>query len=244
MRRDAIRTYSAILLTVIVASSTANAADVSGVDRSIAREPTYKDKPQYALLVLGREAAHRVWIVQDDRDLYVDRNANGDLTDDGPPVAAREGIAFTDWVEFEVGSLSEGPLNHERVIVSIMKVFGGKPSLDKLRAQSPDASWFSVSMLIESDRIGGGLIGKRFDQHTAGVDENGVLQFSDKAATAPVLHFNGPLRIQSAPWDFKNELTPERTRTLMAVLATPGLGPGATVVSSYDGLLPEGAYPA
>lgn len=231
-----------VIVIAVMWSAMAAAADLSTIERSIAREPVYTGMPQYVLLVFGREAAHCVWIVQDGRVLYVDRNANGNLTDDGPPVAAKI-VAFTDWIEFEVGSLHEGPLEHERVIISIQKVSGHKPSLEKLKAQSPDAFWFGVSMLIESDRIGGGLIAKRFNQGTAGVDENGVLQFSDKAATAPILHFNGPLRIQSAPWDWKNELTPQRTRTLMAVLGTPGIGPGATVVSSYDGLIPEGAYP-
>jgi hypothetical protein len=34
----------------------ANAADLSKVDRTIKKEPTYKGKPQYCLLAFGPEA--------------------------------------------------------------------------------------------------------------------------------------------------------------------------------------------
>lgn len=56
------------------------------VDRTITKEPTYSAKPRYALLVLGENAESRMWMVEDDRVLYLDQNGNGDLTDDGPPL--------------------------------------------------------------------------------------------------------------------------------------------------------------
>ena len=61
----------------------ASAADLARIDRTIAREPTYRNRPQYCLLVLGPQARTRVWLVQDGNLLYVDRNANGDLTEKG-----------------------------------------------------------------------------------------------------------------------------------------------------------------
>ncbi|MCA9054987.1 MAG: hypothetical protein KDA75_14195, partial [Planctomycetaceae bacterium] len=51
-------------------------------------EPAYKQTPRYALLLLGADGGSAVWIVEDGRRLYLDRNANRDLTDDGPPIAA------------------------------------------------------------------------------------------------------------------------------------------------------------
>jgi len=64
------------------------AADLTKVDRATVREPNYTSKPRYCLLVLGAEPKTAVWMVEDGETLYVDRNANGDLTDDGPPIRA------------------------------------------------------------------------------------------------------------------------------------------------------------
>jgi hypothetical protein len=60
--------------------------DTGKFDRRIAKEPHYETKsPWYCLLLLGPEARTKVWMVRDGKKLYVDRNANGDLTDDGEP---------------------------------------------------------------------------------------------------------------------------------------------------------------
>jgi hypothetical protein len=55
------------------------------IERKIGKEPAYKSQPRYALLVFGASPDSKVWMVEDDKTLYVDKNANGDLTDDGPP---------------------------------------------------------------------------------------------------------------------------------------------------------------
>ena len=59
------------------------AADLGKIDRSLAREPSYKGTPGYCLLVFGADARTRVWLVKDGATLYLDRNGNGDLTEDG-----------------------------------------------------------------------------------------------------------------------------------------------------------------
>ncbi len=48
-----------------------------------AKEPKYEKEPRYALLVFGPKREQRVWMVLDSSALYVDRNANGDLTEPG-----------------------------------------------------------------------------------------------------------------------------------------------------------------
>jgi hypothetical protein len=63
--------------------ATASAADLAKVDRSVAKEAAYQNKPKYCLLVFGPDAKTRVWLVRDGDTLYVDKNGNGDLTDDG-----------------------------------------------------------------------------------------------------------------------------------------------------------------
>ncbi|MGI8977959.1 MAG: hypothetical protein ACR2FY_01910 [Pirellulaceae bacterium] len=45
------------------------------------KEPKYQKEPRYALLVFGDKREQRVWMVLDGTTLYVDRNANGDLTE-------------------------------------------------------------------------------------------------------------------------------------------------------------------
>src|SRR3569623_1065639 len=64
------------------------AADLGKIDRRIRKEPAYKGKPGYCLLVFGRAADHRVWLVLDGDTLYVDRNGDGDLTGEGEKVSA------------------------------------------------------------------------------------------------------------------------------------------------------------
>jgi hypothetical protein len=64
-------------------ASPAVAADLSRIDRTIAKEPAYQGKPGYCLLVFGPEARTRAWLVRDGKVLYLDRNGNGDLTEKG-----------------------------------------------------------------------------------------------------------------------------------------------------------------
>lgn len=64
----------------------AAAVDLTQIDRSLRKEPAYQSQaPQYCLLIFGREAKVRVWLVLDGDALYLDRNGNGDLSE----IAAR-----------------------------------------------------------------------------------------------------------------------------------------------------------
>ncbi|MCI0462143.1 MAG: hypothetical protein L0Z62_34765 [Gemmataceae bacterium] len=70
------------------AAATASGAELTKIERTIAKEPAYKSHPRYCLLAFGPEAKFRVWLVRDGGDvLYVDRNGNGDLTEPGERVA-------------------------------------------------------------------------------------------------------------------------------------------------------------
>jgi hypothetical protein len=70
------------LAALAVSTAAVVAADATTIDRRIAKEPVYQSKsPKYCLLVFGGEAKTRVWLVLDGNTLYVDRNANGDLTE-------------------------------------------------------------------------------------------------------------------------------------------------------------------
>ena len=73
-----------LLAGLLLSVGSLSAADLSKIDRSIAREPAYRNgNPRYCLLVFGPEARFRVWVVKDGNDTYVDRNGNGNLCDPG-----------------------------------------------------------------------------------------------------------------------------------------------------------------
>ena len=76
-----LRSLLSALIFVGNTALTSLGADLTKVDRTIAKEPTYKTKPKYGLVVFGPEAKTRVWLVLDGDVLYVDRNGNGDLTE-------------------------------------------------------------------------------------------------------------------------------------------------------------------
>jgi hypothetical protein len=71
----------ASLIMALAMAATAQAVELSQIDRAIGREPHYQKQPKYCLLVFGPAATTRVWLVADGNVLYVDRNANDDLTD-------------------------------------------------------------------------------------------------------------------------------------------------------------------
>jgi hypothetical protein len=71
------------LLVVGNTAVTAWGADLTKIDRKIAKEPVYQNKPKYCLIVFGPEAKFRAWLVRDGKVLYVDTKGNGDLTEPG-----------------------------------------------------------------------------------------------------------------------------------------------------------------
>jgi hypothetical protein len=68
------------VLSLVVLSLPARAVDYAKVDRAIGKEPAYQASPKYALLLFGKEAKLRVWVVLDGQTVYLDRKGDGDLT--------------------------------------------------------------------------------------------------------------------------------------------------------------------
>lgn len=65
------------------------------IDRTLTKQPKYFAKPKYSLLLLGADKV-KVWMVEDGKRLFVDKNANGDLTDDGAPLEPKDERKFAD----------------------------------------------------------------------------------------------------------------------------------------------------
>ncbi len=73
--------------------------------------------------------------------------------------------------------------------------------------------------------------GKRL--RIAYLDSQGVLRFSDRAATAPIIHVNGPLRMDVQD---KQSFVRGEATTFAAVMGTPGLGKGTFAALGYQHL--------
>ena len=221
-----------------------SAADLAQIDRRIAREPAYKSKPKYCLLVFGPEATTRVWLVLDGDTLYVDRNGNGDLTEEGEKVAdethtgSEEGGYY-----FEAGEVRAEGRTHKRLSVHVSKL-GGLAARDgvakEFLAKNPGARGYAIAVEMEMPGRRGEAPGGRVPQVAPGVDVNGVLQFADRPQDAPVVHFGGPWQVTLYG---RQRLARGRDTDLFVGVGTPGVGPGTTAYLTHGGVIPENAYP-
>jgi hypothetical protein len=157
------------LLLGVLAASQPGAAGPPGADRAPRKEPAYKARPTYGLLLLGRKAETRVWVVRDHDTLYVDRNADGDLTERGEAfLPAREDGGLT----YRVDRLCVpgAPRQHTNLEVTVQL-----PSKKRRRRES-----WTIRLDVEG----------RYQQW-------GTLAPAETPGRAPVLHFGGPLRFAS-----------------------------------------------
>src|SRR5262245_21641500 len=91
--------------------------DLPPIPHTIHREPAYRSRPGYCLVVLGETSGTRMWLVLDQDNLYVDRHGNGDLTPaDDRVVADKEGV-------FRIGKIHEigTGLSHDAELRRIKK---------------------------------------------------------------------------------------------------------------------------
>lgn len=189
---------------LLAAGLPVRAAELARIERRVAKEPAYKGKPKYCLVVFGPEAAFRVWLVQDGDVLYVDRNGNGDLTDAEdrvPPIYHANGQ-----FSFRPGKI--GPDANTQYVLSQVRT-------------DADACDMSVSL-------------PKRQWARAGFDGPGPLRFAERAADAPIVHFFGPLtfqRFEPQPGCVSPHLEPlplvrGRSNHLAFSVGTPGLGSG------------------
>jgi hypothetical protein len=224
--RTSVFLFGALSLTCFAPS--VFAVDLTKIDRTIRKEPAYRTKPRYALLVLGAKAETRIWLVIDGKTLYVDRNGNGDLTEKGERVSAEKSES-TDYLAFRAGAFIEadGKTKHSNLTVNqyFARQFGRLVN--------------SVGIMDVLDAFG---------QTTNG--ENGC-SFGDSPRDAPIIHLNGPLSIRAhsavveypggskvKEFPFKLEAA-EKVSELHVQVGTPGLGEG-----TFGALAVEKGFPA
>jgi hypothetical protein len=246
-----------VLAASLLAGAEAAAADLSTIDRTIKKEPAYQAKPKYCLLVFGPEAKARLWLVLDGDVLYVDRNGNGDLTEEGkrvkvPAFEPSKHPAHAQERSIEAGTIAVGGLTHTNLVVSqtqyrrkidpsVKDPDSWQEYLDSIWRQNPDGIDWMVSLNLDPKCYGlfNGAQGKHVS-HFAWVDgRGGHLAFAGRPQDAPVLHFGGPLTLRCSP---SEKLQRGEPGELTLCLGTEGLGRGAFVTMCYD-LVPAGVRP-
>jgi len=236
--------FLAALTCSFLCAAPLSAADLTQIDRKIAKEPAYKSKPKYCLLVFGPQAQTRVWLVLDGDTLYVDRNGNGDLTEAGEKVTAnkREGTD-DDTYTFQAGDVRDGALLHKELYVSVTSLtpYADQDEFAKaLVTKDPKARAYHLSLYLEMPGRKGTGVGGRVHHRAFYVDVNGVLQFSGRPQDAPVVYFGGPLQVTLFG---RHRLTVGRETQVELGVGTHGVGPGTTAWIDYEGVIPEKFYP-
>jgi len=106
------------LLTTLLAAAPVAAVDLGKIERTIAREPAYRGKPAYCLLVFGAEARTRMWLALDGDMLYLDRRGSGDLT-----AAIR--YPRSCWNELYLGTLTDSDGMSQRAFLHVRSLSNG-----------------------------------------------------------------------------------------------------------------------
>jgi hypothetical protein len=149
------------------------AAELSQIDRTIAKGPKCQSKPKYCLLVFGLDAKTRVWLVLDGDVLYVDRNGTGNLTGEDEKVPRGN---------------AQGQVPGSFACGDIVDVDGKTRYLELTVSGTSEEGEMSVEINLD---------GKH--GQSAGVDANGHLQFADSPRGAPIIHFDGTLTMRLVP---------------------------------------------
>jgi hypothetical protein len=222
----------------------AQANDLAKIDRTIGKEPPYRSKPKYCLLVFGPEAKTRVWLVQDGDVLYVDRTGNGDLTENDKKVtsAGSEGEVR----QFQAGDIRDGELKHTGLAVVQMRasaeLVGDAAEFKRISSQNPEPWIWTVG--VTAERASGPADPSKLPKqikYIANGDGLGYLLFADRPQDAPVIHFNGPWTLGLQ--DIRQRFTPGQQANLQIGVGTQGVGPGTFSFVLYPGLIPNDAYP-
>ena len=200
-----------------------NAADLTKLDRKIAKEPVYKNKPLYCLVTFGPELRPCIWLVLDGDILYVDRNGNGDLTEAGKRLELKD----HNWAQFPEAEIEAADHVKRKLSLFIYDWQAGQ-------AAGPDENGPELTIWDQGNRTYG-----------AWGDHESAVIWGQRPETAPILHVGGPLQMgfevrAKAAFTRKTEDTFE----LNVGVGTKGIGKGSFVHLKYwNGAIPDQLQP-
>jgi hypothetical protein len=234
------------LVTLAVAPSFADLKDVS---RSISKEPAYKSKPKYCLLVFGPTAKSRFWLVLDGDILHVDRNGSGDLTENGKQLALPAFEKSDDEMILEhrqaaAGDLRDGADTHAELVIDQFRFrlnFApkDKEGQDIARFVRSTKDGMAYAVTVSTRQVSGGTC-----KQVAFIDGGGCLHFADSPQEAPVIHFGGAYEMCLSP--IQKLARGEKPSDLEASIGTPGLGNGTFATLLYEAhsaRIPDNIHP-
>jgi hypothetical protein len=212
MRRISVTLWLFALLWEVHVSG----VDLQTIDRTIRKEPVYQSKPTYCLLVFGPDASTRVWLVQDGERIYVDANANGDLTEPSESFAPSKREEFTTQVDNK-------PAPYRTLIYSLGRIVPADKSgphtefkLTRYQIGNPPANYvLSLKVNGEMPQFAGW-----------------APIFTRKKEEATVIHFGGPVIVQ--PLRHKELSLSTNNLELHLRFATPGLGKQSFASLGYE----------
>ena len=190
--------FIAAMLFASVTAGDGWGADLTEIERAIRKEPTYQGKPKYCLLVFGAEAQARFWLVLDGETLYVDLNANGNLTQAG---------------ESFQGKREDGTLCFN---IRILTEPDGETIHTGLRLLQREDGSVSIRVRVED--------GWTWEAGTNAINR---LKFAELPSNAPIIHFNGPRTFGvPEPGTLDRDIERNLTWSNYLSIGTPGLGSG------------------
>ncbi|HZV07108.1 MAG TPA: hypothetical protein VE999_18650 [Gemmataceae bacterium] len=232
-----------ISMLLALSSTVSAAVDLKILERKIVKEPVYRTKPKYCLLVFGPEAKTHIWLVQDGDTLYVDRNGNGDLTEADEKVTAdKQENAGDEASTFKAGDLRDGKRLHKDLTLTVMKIDYLAERYDavkELLKKAPKARGYALNLEVEMPGRKGISTGGRVYQLSF-IDSTGVLQFAERPQDAPILHFGGPLQVTLFG---KEQLTIDREKDVVLGFGSAGVGPGSFTWTIYENVVPKDIFP-
>jgi hypothetical protein len=204
---------TAILCCILTFADRAHAAtnSVTHYYRSIGKEPAYQSTPKYCLITIGNNAETKVWMVEDGKRLFVDKNANGDLTDDGPPLEPTK-----------VRHLDANRWDFDYVLDAITPTNGSRHTDFVLRRWNYDKTNDSYGLSFSVDG--------RMPMYAGWF---GTF-WSTNREQAPVLHFGGPLT--PVLLRKKEFMIGETHHEFNVGFINPGSGKGAETWLSIDAI--------
>ena len=194
------------LFVFVFLASPGHAVDLKKIDRNLKVQPTYKTRFQkYCLLVFGKNAEKRIWLVRDGNDLHVDKNGNQILGEPGERFTSHSPTSTTDRV-FHI------------------------PGISQTSSRTPVSQDLKVE--FESSSQASMILSGPVEQRT-GLSRRHALYFKSTIGQAPIVHFNGPLTLarytDSVPLPENVETAFDRHTWLRMVVGSKGWGGGTFV---------------
>jgi hypothetical protein len=227
-----------LLTAFLICCASAHAADLSKIDRTIKKEPVYKNKPRYCLLVFGPEAKTTMWLVLDGDVLHVDSNGDGDLTQSGRAVTGETeqirdnsdpAYPLQEVHNFSVGDATTGGTTYSKVEIRhtvLKKQFDAMAGFGK-----------EMARLLKKDP---GLTRLGIQVRRGKLRIQAVAYAADSREKAPIVHIDGPLTLR--PFDVFGLVRGSKAFEFYAEVGTQGLGEDAFATLDYDEI-PESAKP-